>query len=183
MERSEATFAAYDAVEITTADGTVVRAPALSVAEAARFLRLMAKVRSGDAAAHAELVATLPGRLGVASLPISSLGVTVTLPDEVACPDLTVADALAFAGVVERAGEPDGWAAQVEILDRVPSWFPDADISPSGVFSLAREFAGGVYGAMYGMADSFFGRLALIPVGQAVVEGTEEWTSGPDSTT
>lgn len=184
MERSRATFDAYDAVELRLED-RVVRVPPLTVGEAVRYLRLMDRLHSGDEGAHAEIMAVFPARAGIMDVPLSAWGLMVDVPGVGAChPTMTVAQALEFCAVLAEAQE-GGWRAQAKVLDRTPAALGLPELSPVEVFGAARLFAGEVYALIYGLAQDFFNRLALSPRGQAVERTgpTVASTSTPDSMT
>jgi hypothetical protein len=146
VERSRATFDAYDAVELRLED-RVVRVPPLTVGEAVRYLRLMDRLHSGDEGAHAEIMAVFPARAGIMDVPLSAWGLMVDVPGVGAChPTMTVAQALEFCAVLAEAQE-GGWRAQAKVLDRTPAALGLPELSPVEVFGAARLFAGRALGS------------------------------------
>ena len=186
MERSQATFEAYDGVELKLQDGRVVRVPPFTVGEAASYLRLLSQVKDGSLEAHETFLATFPARAAIQDVPLVAFGFEVEIPGiGRRVPELTVAQAVALADTVARAMEADGWRAQSEVLDRIPAVMGLSEPTPAEVFLAARLFAREVYTLLYGLAESFFGHLVSSPSGQVMrMAGTVgASTSTPDSTT
>jgi len=183
VDRSEATFDSYDAVELRLED-RVVRVPPLTVGEAVRYLRLMDRLHSGDEGAHAEIMATFPGRAGIVDVPLTAWGLTVDVPSVGPCaPSVTVGEALELCGALTEA-QGGAWRAQVKVLDRTPEVLGLPTLHPVEVFGAARLFAQEVYALIYGLAEDFFARLALGPRGQArVTDPAAALSSTQDSTT
>lgn len=175
MDRSRATFEAYDGVEFRVGEGTV-KVPSLSVGEAVRFLRLLARVEQGDGAANHEAAAMFSVRSGVEAVVLSDLGW------EGPGGSLTVGAGIAFARQVDIAQTPDGWSAQAHVLDRAPRIL-GVDGEPAEVFGAARAFAQQVYTLVYGLARDFWIRPHLSLKVRAMTAPRPRWSSTRGSTT
>jgi hypothetical protein len=184
VERSQATFEAYDGVELKLQDGRSVLVPSFTVTEAVHYLRILDRVREGSFDAHVAFLAGFPARVGILEVPLPAFGFEVGIPGAgIRSPDLTVAQAVALADTVALAQETDGWRAQAEVLGRIPAVLGLDGAAPAEVFLAARLFAHEVYTLLYGLAESFFGHLVSIPRGQVLTMGTAALTSTPGSTT
>ncbi len=158
MDRSKATYEAYDGVELRLLNGRVVHCAPLEVVEAVRWLRLLSRVDEGDFESHYTFLAEFPGRIGIDAVPLGDLGFSMTGPGDV---ELT-ADAMnvtAALGLVEMLAQAEGGDpnAQANFLDNFPGAIgADPEImTPAGVFELGRAFAEQVYSLVYGLASDF----------------------------
>lgn len=181
MERSEATFQAYDGVRLTLADDHVVQVPAFSTREAVHYLRLLSRVEAGDAAAHHAFFHEFPARAGLLGTPLSAFGFAFS-DAEIAGGEVTVAEATALVQLL-GAAQDGGSSEIVRFLDRFPVAFGIGDdVPPAEIFVAGNAFADEFYRLIYGLAESFLSRLVSTPRVQAKREGTAS-ASMPDSTT
>jgi len=65
MENSRATFEAFDGVDVELPDGRTVLCRVLTIREAVRFLRLLAKSGEGDADAQLRFLEEFPAAIGL----------------------------------------------------------------------------------------------------------------------
>jgi len=186
VDRSEATFQAFDGVTLTLEDGRAVNVRSFSTQEAVRYLRLLSMVEAGDAGAHATFVREFPARAGLSDVPLSAFGFTFAADGvgEVAGGSVTVARALAFVERLNAAQEWQGWRAQMSFLDDFPGAFGLQALDPPAVFRAGISFADEVNRLLYGLAESFLTHLASSPRAQVMrTRGTEGSGSMPASTT
>ena len=174
MDRSQATFEAYDGVELRLLNERVVQCPPLTVAEAVRYLRMLSRV-SEDFGAHYAFMAEFPERIGIAEIPLGDLG--FVMPSPVAgAPDLdgnglTVTASLALLEVLAKAEQGDQDAI-ADFFDRFPPAIgvEPADLSPPAqVFECGRVFAEHAYTLIYGLASDFLTHLTTSPRGQVMM--------------
>jgi len=185
MDRSRATYEAFDGVELRLLGGQVVRVPAFEVHEAIHFLRLFAAIEGGDQAAHRQFVAEFPARARLLTVPLSALGFALDVGEgEVRrCEQVTVADALALLALLEAAGDQSGWRAQAQFLDRfaaavaLPKGMP-----PGDAFTLGHAFREECYHALYGLARDFLSHLNSSPGVQVLAMGTESSSTTASTT-
>ena len=167
--RDRATFEAFDGVELRFLGGVVRKCAALTVAEAAHYLRLEARVNEGDLAAMRQFAAEFPDRIGMLDVRLTDTGLEVVGPGgaPLSFGDLTVADGLELSEIVAEAVGRDRRApkAQVRILDEFPATFGlDArTLTPADVFEVARAFTEALYLHIYGLAKDFYGHLSRSP--------------------
>lgn len=186
MDRSEATFQAFDGVTLTLEDGRTVNVRSFSTQEAVRYLRLLSMVEAGDAGAHYTFVREFPARAGLSDVPLSAFGFRFDVEGvgEVSGGDVTVARALAFVELINAAQERQGWRAQSAFLDEFPGAFGLQALNPPEVFRAGIAFTDEVNRLLYGLAESFWTHLASSPRVQVMrTRGTEGSGYTPASTT
>lgn len=162
MENSDATFEAFDGVELRLLNGRVVRCDALTVREAVRYLRMLSKIAE-DPTAHDGFLHEFSVRVGLLEVQLCDLGLTV---EGVNVGALTVAQGLDLADVVTAAAGPTYAKATAEAQVRILDEFPGAlgiSGSTEDVFAGARAFVQALYEKLYGMARDFSGHLAVSP--------------------
>ena len=169
--QNEATFEAYDGVELRLLNGRVVRCASLTVAEAVRYLRVLSLVET-DPTAHERFIGEFPGRLGIEGERLVDLGLEV---DGFAFGDLTYSAAVELVALqVAGAWATDVRArsrAQCEFLDRFPAAVGLAPTSPAQVMAEGRRFTDAIYLMIYGLAEDFCSHLISAP-GSQVLEVT-----------
>ena len=188
MDKNRATFEAYDGVELRLLNGRVVRCPALTVAEAAHFLRMGARVEDGDYSGVDEFVAAFPVRIGVLKERLVDLGLVVEGPaGPLAFGDLTLEDGLALARLygeaVADAKDARSSKAKVRVLDEWPATFGFTAGTPGEVFQVARSFAEALYLHVYGLAKDFLDHLTLSPGVRVMTLRATDYSSMLASTT
>ncbi len=171
MDRSQATYEAYDGVELRLLNERVVRCERVEVAEAIRYLRLLSRV-SEHFEAHHIFMAEFPERIGIADVPLGDLGFSIESPlgGELDGGSLTVRGSLKLLRILMEAenGEP---RAQSDFLDKFPAAL-SADLStihPAEIFEFGRTFAQEVYSLLYGLASDFLTHLTASPRGQVMI--------------
>lgn len=171
MDRSQATYEAYDGVELRLLNERVVRCEAVTVAEAVRYLRLLSRV-SEHFEAHHEFMAEFPERIGIADVPLRDLGFSIESPlgGELDGGLLTVCTGLELLRMLFAAegGDP---GAQSDFLDKLPAEL-GADLSsihPADIFEFGRLFAQELYELLYGLASDFLTHLITGPRGQVLI--------------
>lgn len=185
MDRSQATFEAYDGVELYLGD-RVVRTPAFTVAEAAHFLRMMDRLASGDGGTVEGFVEEFVARAGLGDVRLADLAVAC---DGLEWGDLTANDAQALLRILNEACHDDDLVsrsrAQVRWLEEIPPTFGlGADMSPADVFQVGHRFAESYYLHMYGLASDFCSRLHRSPAVKTwVLSGPSSSTSGAGTPT
>ncbi len=198
MERSQATYEAYDGVELRLHDGKVIRCDPLSVAEAIHFMRLLAGAVD-DTRVHHEFLREFVPRIGLAETKLVALGLTIELGQEDAdvevdlaeyselAPGTTVEEALGICEALWKAqDEGDAW----EFLEKLPPLFgvDPQHAHAAEAFAAGRAFVLIFYRHLYGLASDFLRHLAAGPATQVMVltgvTTTETWkNSTPGSTT
>lgn len=171
MERSDATFGAYDGLELRLLGGQVVRVPDLTIAEAARFLRLLAAIESDGRTelerqeAHERFLAEFVPRAGISDVSLFALGMALELPGGMVArgEDISVARALQLTELLQAACQRSGWGAQSEFLDVFPPVLGSDGLRPPEVFQLGHQFAQHVYELLYGFARPFLSHLISTP--------------------
>ncbi len=171
MDRSQATYEAYDGVELRLLNERVVRCAAVTVAEAVRYLRLLSRV-SEHFEAHHEFIAEFPERIGIADVPLRDLGLSIESPagGEIDGGLLTVRAALDLLRTLVKAENGDP-GAQSDFLDKFPAAL-SADLSsihPAEVFEFGRVFAQEVYALVYRLASDFLTHLTTSPSAQVLI--------------
>lgn len=168
MENSEATYEAFDGVELHLRNGRIVRSDPLTVQEAVRYLRLLTKL-ADDATCHEEFIDTFPARIGLLDVPLADLGLEVD--GVVGYGTLDVQGAISLAGLVTTAAGPTFERAtanaQAKILDEFPETL-GVDGTAVEVFAVARAFTQALYEKLYGMARDFLAHLTHGPKGQVL---------------
>ena len=174
MDRSKATYEAFDGVELRLFNDRVVRCPALGVGEAIRYLRLLGSV-SEDFQAHHTFMGEFPERIGIIEVPLRDLGFSMKAPDgedgeELDGGELTVKAALGYLELLSNAGDGDP-RAQADFMDRFPAalGFDPSSVIPSEIFAAGRTFAERVYELIYGLASDFSSHLTTSPRGQVTM--------------
>lgn len=169
MSSDRATFDSYDGVELRFLDGVTRKCAPLTVAEAAHYLRLEARIRDGEVAAVCAFASEFADRAGVLDVRLVDMAFEVVGPGgtPLALGDMTVADGLALTEVVGAAAGVDRKAAKAQsaILDTFPAKFgrdPKA-LAPAEVFAMARSFASELYLHIYGLAKDFCDHLTRSP--------------------
>ena len=167
MDSARAGFDAFDGVEIRLLGGGIVRAPAFTVAEAGRYLRMLNDLATaGDDASQdavEELVVGFVQRFGLADIALHDLGLAV---EDVDFGDMTAARAIDFSRLLYVACWDESMKkrsrAMIEWLDGAPTAFGlDADdTSPPDLFEIGRAFTEAFYLHIYGLAEGFCSRLA-----------------------
>jgi len=171
VDRSQATYEAFDGVELRLLNERVVRCKALGVGEAIRYLRLLGSV-SEDFQAHHTFMGEFPERIGIIEVPLRDLGFSMEAPrgEELDGGELTVQAALGFLELLSNAenGDPH---SQADFMDRFPSavGFDSSSVIPSEVFDAGRVFAERVYELIYGLASDFSTHLTTSPRGQVTM--------------
>jgi hypothetical protein len=186
VDRSEATFQAFDGVTLTLEDGRAVNVRSFSTQEAVRYLRLLSMVEAGDAGAHATFMREFPARAGLSDVPLSAFGFTFDVEGvgEVAGGSVTVSRALELVELLNAAQTHHGWRQQCAFLGEFPGAFGLADLNPPEVFRAGIAFEDEVNRLLYGLAESFLTHLASSPRAQVMrTRGTEGSGSTPASTT
>ena len=191
MDRSQATYEAYDGVELHLLNECVVRCEAMEVAEAIRYLRLLSRV-SEHFEAHHVFMAEFPERIGIADVPLRDLGLSIDSPvgGEIDGGELTVRAALGLLQMLVKAENGDP-GAQSDFLDKFPAALGAemlSSIHPAEVFEFGRLFAQEVYSLLYGLASDFLTHLTTSPSAQVMIltramETETAPTSTPVSTT
>ena len=185
MDRSQATYEAYDGVELRLLNERVVRCEAMEVAEAIRYLRLLSRVSEHFEAHHA-FMAEFPERIGIADVPLRDLGLSIECPlgGELDGGEVTVRDSLKLLRILVAAENGDP-GAQSDFLDKFPAAL-SADLSsihPAEVFEFGRLFAQEVYSLLYGLASDFLTHLIASPRGQVMIlTRAMEMEAAPTST-
>lgn len=163
MDRSQATYEAYDGVELQLLNGRVVRCDALTVAEAVHYLRLLASIGE-DPDAHDTLMSEFPERIGILDVQLADIGLEV---EGIELGDLTLKDGFEMVGILATAlGDAfsvESSKAKVRVLDEFPVTFGVEGLKPPEVFTLARTFAERLYLLIYGLAQDFCQHLTLSP--------------------
>lgn len=168
MENDQATFEAFDGVELRLLNGRTVRCPALTIREAARYLRVLGRLKK-EPAQHDVFMAEFPERIGLLEVPLADLGLAVALPDgsQVKFGLLTVADAFAMLEVLGTAlADPfaeESSLAKIRVLDEFPVTLGVELKEPYEVFALGRAFAESFYLMIYGLAADFLVHLTASP--------------------
>lgn len=190
VDRNQATFEAFDGVEIRLLNGRVVRSSALTVAEAVHYLRLIERVDADDLTAVTEFVAEFPQRVGIQDEKLADLGLEVSGPGAVPLSfgDLTVKDGLSLASLYAQSIQdgPRAPKAQIRVLDEFPATFglDAAVLAPSDVFDVARGFTEALYLHIYGLARDFCRHLTTSPrVKVMELRAAGSWSSTPASMT
>lgn len=181
MDRSQATYEAFDGVELRLLNGRVVRCSALTVKEAVHYLRLLSLIKEaaeseGDddvalvaaAGAHDDLVSGFPDRIGILEERLVDLGLEVEGPDgALLFGDLTLKDAFEMVGILATAlsdaYSAESSKAKVRILDELPLTLGVDGLGPAEVFALGRTFGKGLYLLVYDLAEDFCQHLTLSP--------------------
>jgi len=186
MDRSEATFQAFDGVTLTLEDGRTVNVRSFSTQEAVHYLRLLSRVQDGDAGAHHTFVREFPARAGLSDVPLSAFGFQFDVEGVggVSGGDVTVAQALAFVELLHTAQGRWGWRAQMALLGEFPEAFGLQALDPPEVFRAGIAFAEEINRLLYGLSESFWTHLVSSPRAQVMrTRGTEGSGSTPASTT
>lgn len=164
MIHDRATFEAYDGVEIVLVGGEVVKFPALTITESARFLRIWAKIIEGQHDLVGVFVHEFVERLGLGHVTLAELDVEV---EGTECGALTVSDAQDLCGVLHEASwSEDDRAranAQVRWLDEAPGKLGTDTTDRETLFELGQSFVSVYYLHMYGLARDFCSRLHASP--------------------
>lgn len=174
MERSQATFEAFDGVELHLLNGRVVRCDALTVQEAVRYLRLLSGAVGGDLSRVDVLLREFPARVGLTEVPVVDLGLEVDGLDRIS-PKLLLGSpiegrrgsgAFRIANAVTELGEADVLAqaqAQLYLLRLVPPALGVKGRAPFEVFEAARGFTSALYLHLFGLAQDFCSLLTASP--------------------
>ncbi len=198
MDRSQATYEAYDGVELRLHDGNVIRCEPLSVSEAIHFMRLLAEAVD-DTRVHYEFLREFVPRIGFSGIKLVSLGLVIELTQEDAdievdlgdfselAPGTTVEEALGICEALWKAqDEGDAW----EFWEKMPPLFgvDPRDADAAAAFAAGRAFVLIFYRHLYGLVSDFLRHLTAGPATQVMVltgvTTTETWkTSTPDLTT
>lgn len=167
MDRSRATYEAYDGVKLHLPSGRVVECEALTVQEAVRFLRMLEV--SEDLDAREAFETGFVERIGIgdelladfAQVDVDVGAMTVAEGFRVAQPWLrgalapeTAGGARALAGLFETAADVLGVA-------------PDADAADA--LEVIRRFSRQFYAMLYGLAQDFWALLAARPKARELV--------------
>lgn len=176
--QSDATYEAYDGVELRFLNGCVVKCAPLTVAEAVRYLRLFGQVEV-EPTAHAAFVAEFPVRIGITQERLVDLGLEV---EGCTFGDLTYEGARQLVALQVAAAWADDVRmrsrAQGEFLTRFPLAVGLTGATPAEVFNVGRRFTEAMYRMIYGLAEDFCTHLISAPGVQVlVVTGTDEGSS------
>lgn len=125
VSRDQATLDSYDGVELRFLNGVVRKCKPFTVAEAAHYFRLEARIRDGELAAAPAFAAEFVERVGMLDVRLADIGLEVE-GHVLEFGGLSVADGIALADIVADAQGADlrkAPRAQVRILDEVPAMF------------------------------------------------------------
>lgn len=170
MDRSKATYEAFDGVELRLLNDRVVRCPPIGVGEAVRYLRLMSRIVE-DFEAHHQFMTEFPERISIANVPLADLGFSMKAPDGADVDaSLTLRTVLDLLHKLSDAGAGDP-GAQADFLDDfLPAiGLENEAFTPAEVFEFGRLFAQEVYALVYGLASDFSAHLATSPRGQVTM--------------
>jgi len=185
MDRNRATYEAFDGVELRLLDGHVVRCPALSVAEAIHYLRLLSETDYDVDAAHAFLN-EFPARVGIADVPLSALGFEIDgVPGGHHAWDVTVSQGLALLELLGVAQRPHEWTgALAKFMEAFPKATGISTEDPWEMNRLGSVFAAAYYEAVLnGFARSFLSHLRSSPRARVMVMTGADSNSTSASTT
>ena len=169
MDRNQATYEAFDGVEIRLLDGHVVRTASLTVEEAVRYLRLQSNADFDVAAAH-EFLRDFPARMGVTETPLSAFGLVVEdVADGHRCAALTVAQGLELLELLGKAQQETGYQEQADFLEQFPKLTGLLGDDVWETFRLGHAFAEAYYLAIFGFARDFLSHLRSSPRAEVMV--------------
>ncbi len=173
MQRSQATFDAFDSVELQLLNGRVVHCDALTVQEAVRYLRHLSGAVGGDLSRVDLLLREFPARVGLTEVPVVDLGLEIEGLD--VSPKLLLGSPLgeppaalrrAFANAVAELADTDVLKqaqAQLYLLRLAPPALGLRGRPLVEVFEGARDFTSALYLHLFGLAQDFCSLLTRSP--------------------
>ena len=162
MDRDQATFQAYDGVEILL-DGVVVRAPDFTVAEAIHFIRLSTKVADGEVGAVFTFLREFVPRAGLSGVPLSALRMDLSAFPSPKMGEETLGRAMELAERLADAqeGDPD---AQYEFLEEFVVVAGLDPKTPAGeVFEMGVALVIQIHLHVYRLSRNFLDTLVAAP--------------------